>query len=96
MVEEGLLEEVSRLYSKGKLKDDSTAAQAIGYKEILPYIKGEASLEDSLELLKKNTRNYAKRQITWFKRYNGISLVPDNDEKMRSVDELADEIIARL
>lgn len=96
MFTNGLLKEAESLYSAGKLKDDSTAAQAIGYKEILPYIKGEASLEYSLELLKKNTRNYAKRQITWFKRYDGISVVPDEGGMVKSVSELADEVISKL
>ena len=45
-----------------------TASQAIGYKEFRPYFNGSASLEETVELIKKNTRNYAKRQLTWFRR----------------------------
>ena len=45
-----------------------TAAQAIGYKELKPYLDGVLSLDEAVENLKRATRNYAKRQITWFKR----------------------------
>lgn len=55
-----------------------TSAQAIGHKELLPYINGECTLEDALNNLKQKTRNYAKRQITWFKRRkNSITLELD-------------------
>lgn len=64
MLEAGLLEE-----AKAFLKTDTaTAAQAIGYKELKPYFDGELPLETAVENLKRATRNYAKRQITWFKR----------------------------
>ena len=42
--------------------------QGLGYKELVPYVKGQISLEEASDLLKKNTRHFAKRQITWFKR----------------------------
>ena len=55
-----------------------TSAQAIGHKELLPYINGECPIETALDSLKQKTRNYAKRQITWFKRRkNAIILQPD-------------------
>ncbi len=64
MMAEGLEAEVRAVSSRlGK-----TASQAIGYKEILCYVNGELSYDDAVELLKKNTRNYAKRQQTWFRR----------------------------
>lgn len=65
MLQNGLLEETKRLLAMGY---GLTASNAIGYKEILPCIKGEASLESCIEELKRNTRRYAKRQLTWFKR----------------------------
>lgn len=49
------------------LPKDNTYIQAIGYKEFFPYFDGKSSLEECIENLKKSTRNYAKRQITWFK-----------------------------
>ena len=66
MVAEGLVEETRRLISEGVFERSVTAAQAIGYKEIFPYIRGEASLESCIEELKTATRRYAKRQLTWF------------------------------
>ncbi|MBR5452880.1 MAG: tRNA (adenosine(37)-N6)-dimethylallyltransferase MiaA [Clostridia bacterium] len=66
MIEDGLIAETERLFKAGMLDESYTASQAIGYKEILPYVKGECSLETAAEELKKATRRYAKRQLTWF------------------------------
>ncbi len=66
MIEAGLAEETKRLYDEGVFRANSTAAQAIGYKELLPYVLGREALEESAEKLKIATRRYAKRQITWF------------------------------
>ena len=68
MLEEGLVEEVKTLVQKGLGKDDQ-AMKAIGYKEVLSYLEGETSYEDMVQLLKRNSRRYAKRQLTWFRRY---------------------------
>lgn len=65
MVENGLLEEAERVL---KSPYAPTAMQAIGYKELRPYFGGELSLEDALDNLKKSTRHYAKRQLSWFRR----------------------------
>ncbi|GGH73862.1 tRNA dimethylallyltransferase [Compostibacillus humi] len=65
MVEKGLVEEVKRLYDKGY--EHCQSMQAIGYKEFIPYFKGELSLAESIDLLKRNSRRFAKRQFTWFK-----------------------------
>ena len=66
MIEMGLVEETERLYDAGVFKVSSTAAQAIGYKELIPYIEGNDTLENCIEKLKCATRKYAKRQNTWF------------------------------
>ena len=66
MVAEGLVEETRRLISEGVFERSVTAAQAIGYKEIFPYLRGEATLESCIDELKTATRRYAKRQLTWF------------------------------
>lgn len=68
MLDAGLLREVREL----DLKRDSNAAMAIGYKELYDYIDGRCSYEDSVENLKRGTRNYAKRQLTWFLRNESI------------------------
>ena len=65
MVQCGLLEEAREFYAA---ECGKTAVKAIGYKELEPYIKGETTLEEALEELKKQTRRYAKRQLTWFMR----------------------------
>lgn len=70
MLSDGLLEETQRLLSKGKLT--GTAAQAIGYKELLGFLQGKDSLHSCVELLKQRSRNYAKRQLTWLKRDDSI------------------------
>ena len=66
MLEMGLIEETRRLEGEGVFAANLTAAQAIGYKEILPYIHGECSLDEARERLCIATRQYAKRQMTWF------------------------------
>ncbi len=66
MIETGLVEETKKLYDSGVFSVSSTAAQAIGYKELLPYIEGKDSFENCIVRLKTATRKYAKRQNTWF------------------------------
>ena len=66
MVADGLVEETRRLMADGVFERSVTAAQAIGYKEIFPYLRGEATLESCIDELKGATRRYAKRQLTWF------------------------------
>ena len=84
MVKNGLVEETERLIRSG-LRETVTASQAIGYKELYPYIDGFASLEECVERLKINSRRYAKRQMTWFSR-NG-------DIKWFYRDETDDELL---
>ncbi|MCR5416556.1 MAG: tRNA (adenosine(37)-N6)-dimethylallyltransferase MiaA [Pseudobutyrivibrio sp.] len=67
MMEQGLLEEIKKLQAMG-MKRGMTSMDGIGYKEMLSYLDGEISLDDAIELIKKNSRNYAKRQLTWFRR----------------------------
>jgi len=67
MITGGLVDEVRGLIAGG-VKRDSTAMQALGYKEIAAYLSGEVSLEEAVWLLKRNTRRFAKRQLTWFRR----------------------------
>ena len=67
MMEQGLLEEVKGLLDKG-YTPDLVSMQGIGYKEFIPYFNGECSLEEAVTQLKTNTRRFAKRQLTWFRR----------------------------
>ena len=76
MFETGLVDEVKSL----NLNPASTAGQAIGYKEVLDFINGKIDLEGAKELVKKATRRYAKRQLTWFRKEKDIHwLYPDAD-----------------
>ncbi len=76
MIEEGLLEEVKHLLERG-FEKFLTSQQAIGYKELVPYFKGEISLEDAVKKIIKNTKEYAKRQIRWFRKQGWIEIDMD-------------------
>lgn len=76
MLSQGLLEEAREVLSKPL---SYTSVKAIGYKELAPCIKGEAPLEECIEKLKRETRRYAKRQITWFKRDQEINWIYADD-----------------
>ena len=65
MIDEGLLDEAKNLYEKRNCKSLLTG---IGYKELYSYFDGDISLEEATDLIKRNSRRYAKRQITWFKK----------------------------
>ena len=67
MIEQGLVDEVKALKAKG-LKCGQVSMQGLGYKEILAYLDGEISLEDAIYIIKRDTRHFAKRQLTWFRR----------------------------
>lgn len=77
-IQRGLLDEVKKLLKKG-YSENLPSMSSLGVKEIIPYLKDQQSLEECIAQLKQNTRNYAKRQMTWFRRYdNVIWLNPEN------------------
>ena len=78
MLQEGLVDEAKELMDRG-LTEDHISMQAIGYKEIYQYLAGRMSLEEAVELLKKNTRHFAKRQLTWFRHERTVTWI-DKDE----------------
>ncbi len=92
MIEAGLVEEVQSLLAEPKPL--STAArQAVGYSEIIQHLDGKASLADAIEMIKINTRQFAKAQRTWFKRFRKtewVDLTPDS-----TAAEIADELLQR-
>lgn len=77
MFKQGLEEEVIRLLEK--YKEYPTAMQAIGYKEVKEYLQGKISKQEGIDKIKQETRRYAKRQITWFKKNNPIWIQGEND-----------------
>ncbi|HIE4447434.1 TPA: tRNA (adenosine(37)-N6)-dimethylallyltransferase, partial [Clostridioides difficile] len=90
MIKNGLVEEAKKLLSMG-FKKDMISMQGIGYKEILKYLDGEYTYEEAIEIIKRDSRRYAKRQITWFKRYKTAKWF-DLDQ-YENIDELKNEII---
>lgn len=90
MIEAGLVEEVSNLLKMGYGKE-LVSMQGIGYKEIIRYLEGDITLEESIELIKKCSRNYAKRQLTWFRRDSRIKWF--NVDEYSSMDSLVEHII---
>lgn len=91
MLEEGVEAEARFLFEHN---GTCTAAQAIGYKEFYPYFRGEMSREEAIDLLKKETRHYAKRQLTWFRRNEKINwLNRDEFENPEDIYSKAFEII---
>lgn len=72
LMEMGLIEEVSGLLARG-LTEKDISMKGIGYKEIIGYLEGRYNLDSATDLIKKNTRHYAKRQLTWFKRYKDMT-----------------------
>ena len=93
MMEEGLFGEVERLYSSGALRDGTTAAQAIGYKEIAEHLRGECTLSEAVDKIKLASRRYAKRQLTWFHHTDGVKqvFVDDGHGSIRGIADIADD-----
>ena len=82
MLHNALEEEVFHLYQQGL--ENTQAMRAIGYKEFIPYFKGEYDLNRAIELLKRNSRRYAKRQYTWFRNkmnVNWYSITPEETKQ---------------
>ncbi len=92
MMEAGLMDEVMNLYNSG-LGQNHTSMQALGYKELIWYIKGKATLSEAVRILKRDSRRYAKRQLTWFGRnpevnWINLSATPDGEkEAMKILEE---------
>ncbi|MBQ3513742.1 MAG: tRNA (adenosine(37)-N6)-dimethylallyltransferase MiaA [Lachnospiraceae bacterium] len=90
MLEAGLVQEVAALKEMG-IQKNMTSMQGIGYKEVLDYLNGETSYEDMVYLLKRDTRHFAKRQITWFKREKNVIWI--DKTKYRDALELSEDLV---
>ena len=90
MLENGLIEEVKNIYEKYG-KELITSIQAIGYKEVIEYLEGRYSKEEMIEKIKMETRRYAKRQITWFKKIDNIIWL----DSAKGIKENVDTIIEK-
>ena len=94
MLAQGLVEEVRALKARGCTKD-MVSMQGLGYKEILEYLEGTCTLEEAVYRLKRDTRHFAKRQITWFKRERDVIWI---DKKEHNYDEkkILDTMLTQL
>lgn len=90
MVELGLVEEVKKLFEKG-LSEEHQSMKGIGYKELFPYFRSESSLEECLNLIKQHSRNFAKRQMTWFRSMPYIKWFENNQ-----IEEIKNYIRSKL
>ncbi len=93
MYESGLVDEVKQLLLEG-CKPGMTSMDGIGYKEIISYLEGEYNLDTALELIKKNSRNYAKRQLTWFRHEREVVWL--DKETLSTEEQLLEEMLRVL
>jgi len=90
MVKKGLVDEVRALLNRGYSKE-LNSMQALGYKETVQFLEGSISLDEAFELIKRKTRNFAKRQLSWFRRFEDVSwIAPGQDGAMLA--EIANKI----
>lgn len=89
MIEDGLIDEVKEVLNK--YDDFPTAMQGLGYKEVVEYINGDTTKEEMIEKIKMETRRYAKRQLTWFRRYDNITWIDGLDDIQRNVNIIWEE-----
>ncbi len=92
MMDQGLLEEVKRLQDNGCTRQ-MVAMQGLGYKEILDYLDGKITLDEAVYIIKRDTRHFAKRQMTWFRREKDVTFIRMDD---RSETEALEEILTEL
>ena len=88
----GLENEVRTLLDSGKLPRDSTAAQAIGYKELIEAFDEKCSLSDAVSTIKQSSRRYAKRQLTWFRRNSEVNWL-DSDSNFEVIVNIAEKLL---
>lgn len=95
MLEKGLVDEVRRLVCVNGVQLSDTAKQGIGYKEIIDYLENKCTLYEAVEQIKKGSRNYAKRQLTWFRRYeNAQRIFVDECSNFDDIVNIAKNIIS--
>ncbi|MDO4982431.1 MAG: tRNA (adenosine(37)-N6)-dimethylallyltransferase MiaA [Eubacteriales bacterium] len=93
MLEQGLVDEVKRLLESG-LSAESTAMQAIGYKEIAAALAGDMSMDEAVDLIKQSSRRYAKRQITWFaRREDALRIIWDKTPDMEYARQVSRDFL---
>lgn len=94
MIQQGLVDEVKQLINGGCTRD-MVSMQGLGYKEIASYLEGECTLDEAIYILKRDTRHFAKRQLTWFKREKEVTWIHKNDyhnDESKILDALLEEL----
>ncbi len=86
MIEEGLIKEVEHILNQG-YSEDLISLQGIGYKEIIAYLNSKLTLEEAIDKIKQGSRNYAKRQLTWFRRDKRIKWI--NVDEYNNLNDLS-------
>lgn len=86
MMDMGLVDEVKSIVEMG-IGKDTTAMQAIGYKEIVQYLEGEITMEEAVDKIKQGSRRYAKRQLTWYRRNENVHWVKGIDEVLKILNK---------
>lgn len=94
MIEKGLISEARNLYNRGI--HNTQSMQAIGYKEIVQYLQGELSKEEATRVLKRNSRRYAKRQLTWFQNKMKIRWYNMSDNHRKKKQEIMEYVAGKL
>lgn len=93
MIKNGLVEEVNNVLSKG-YSTNLNALNTVGYKEIIKYLENEISLDEAISLIKRNTRRFAKRQLTWFRKDKRIKWIPIND--IEQIEKISTAILEEV
>ena len=89
MIENGLIEEVQDLLKK--YDEFPTAMQGLGYKEVVEYLNGDCTKQEMIEKIKQETRRYAKRQLTWFRRLENVTWLNGLDDIDKNIDIIMEE-----
>ena len=87
MMQEGLLEEAKRVFNDRHLNSLNT----VGYKELFSYLDGTYSLDIAIDKIKQHTRNYAKRQITWYRNQDNWSKITEIEDAIQKIDDKIDK-----
>lgn len=93
MIKEGLVDEVKNVMTK--YRDFPTAMQGLGYKEVVEYLNGDTTKEEMIDKIKMETRRYAKRQLTWFRKYEDITWINGLDDIQKNVNIIWEEYNAK-
>ena len=93
MIKNGLVEEVNNVLSKG-YSTILNALNTVGYKEIIKYLENEISLDEAISLIKRNTRRFAKRQLTWFRKDKRIKWIPIKD--IKQIEKISTAILEEV